>query len=175
VSKPNLEADFYVDRSHDTMIHHNSITETIGNYAMKLYNSNNVSLFYNTILHHNNMALVIENISDSRIFYNNFSFNYEPLLIENSNNLSIFRNNINNITLVALALISSQNCKIEENNFINFNRVGFEQGKNNRWYHNYWNRPRLLPYLIFTDVLKFPLVQFDWRPAKKPYDIPGVN
>jgi hypothetical protein len=43
------------------------------------------------------------------------------------------------------------------------------------WNHNYWNRPRILPKIIFGKIeLKFtsiPLINIDWRPAKEPYDI----
>jgi len=39
---------------------------------------------------------------------------------------------------------------------------------------NYWDRPRLLPYPIFGRVGFFgliPWIEFDWNPAKEPYDI----
>jgi parallel beta-helix repeat protein len=43
----------------------------------------------------------------------------------------------------------------------------------NRWFNNYWDKPRILPYPIFGTVLFFmPWVQFDWHPALEPYDIP---
>jgi len=46
------------------------------------------------------------------------------------------------------------------------------------WDGNYWNRPRLLPKPIFgikiIELRKnrmFPWINFDWHPAKEPYDI----
>ena len=42
---------------------------------------------------------------------------------------------------------------------------------------NYWNESRILPKPIFGDILIIKLlfifqwIQFDWRPAKEPYDI----
>jgi len=40
---------------------------------------------------------------------------------------------------------------------------------------NYWNRPRLLPKIIFglrIFMIPFPGIAVDWHPAKEPYDIP---
>jgi len=51
----------------------------------------------------------------------------------------------------------------------------------NRWRRNYWNEPQILPKLIIGEVFRtqfpeseiiiIPWIQFDWRPAKEPYDI----
>jgi parallel beta-helix repeat protein len=48
----------------------------------------------------------------------------------------------------------------------------------NIWYDNYWKRPRILPKPIFGMLMwgedlqfRIPWVQFDWFPAKEPYDI----
>jgi parallel beta-helix repeat protein len=66
---------------------------------------------------------------------------------------------------------------IDKNNFINNTQQAFfNQGlgltAGNHWTQNYWGRPRLLPYPIHGIVLIFvPWIQFDWRPALKPYDI----
>jgi hypothetical protein len=118
VSKPNFEVDFNIDGSPDTLIRNISITKSIGNYAMKIYNSNNVTLCYNKISNHNTYTVILGNISNSSIFDNNFTNNYCHLQIKNCKNLSIFRNNVCGCTL-GLGFISCQNCEIEENNFIN--------------------------------------------------------
>jgi hypothetical protein len=45
---------------------------------------------------------------------------------------------------------------------------------------NYWGRARILPKLIFarlkiTEDFGIPLIpQFDWHPARQPYDIPRM-
>ena len=41
----------------------------------------------------------------------------------------------------------------------------------NRWFGNYWGRPRLLPYPVLGAIFLLPTIQFDWRPALLPYDI----
>ena len=49
----------------------------------------------------------------------------------------------------------------------------------NQWDSNYWNRPRIIPKPIFGIYGKYSFVslfiQFDWHPALKPYDIPGMG
>jgi len=49
----------------------------------------------------------------------------------------------------------------------------------NTWMQNYWNRPRLLPKIIFgmreirlnSYIIPIPWIEFDWNPAQEPYDI----
>ena len=67
---------------------------------------------------------------------------------------------------------------VKRNNFIN-NEVHAQfiygipllQRFTNIWFRNYWGRPRLLPYIIPGLLILMPIIQFDWLPAKEPYDI----
>jgi len=51
------------------------------------------------------------------------------------------------------------------------------------WRQNYWNESRILPYIIGGEFVKDPYnstnntkrFNFDWHPAKEPYDIPGMR
>jgi parallel beta-helix repeat protein len=68
--------------------------------------------------------------------------------------------------------------RIKNNNFIdNQIQAHFEYGIPpfwvllNRWNGNYWGEPRLLPYPIRGVYFFIPWIQFDWFPAKYPYDI----
>ena len=69
--------------------------------------------------------------------------------------------------------------KISRNNFIkNFpNDTKFQAYFKfcfyNRWKKNYWDRPRLLPKVILgrIDDKEHDWFNFDWNPAKEPYDI----
>ncbi len=60
--------------------------------------------------------------------------------------------------------------------------------KKNIWDENYWSRSRILPQPIFGSIrilgreswvngIPIPIdcVNFDWHPAKEPYDIPGMR
>ena len=67
---------------------------------------------------------------------------------------------------------------ISYNNFIdNTKHASFQSSYCTNWKMNYWGQPRTKPYPIYGKIGPFykialPWVQFDWHPAKKPYDIP---
>ena len=68
------------------------------------------------------------------------------------------------------------------NNFNGNKRHAKFVGCRNAWNSNYWGRIRLLPKPIFGRLemhglaYNIPWVQFDWHPAREPYDIPmGVR
>jgi parallel beta-helix repeat protein len=67
---------------------------------------------------------------------------------------------------------------VKRNNFINNDLhaqfiygIPILQRFTNIWFGNYWDRPRLLPYPIPGVLVLLPIIQFDLRPALKPYDI----
>ncbi len=74
---------------------------------------------------------------------------------------------------------------IIKNNFIDNERDAYFAGgifRFNIWLLNYWYKPRILPKLIFGKIKKIglvyitiPWINFDWHPARKPYDIEGVK
>jgi parallel beta-helix repeat protein len=80
-------------------------------------------------------------------------------------------------------LFVSDRNTIQKNNFLDNKRAAFFYNnveikwKRNTWKQNYWNRPRILPKLIFGEIevieesIFMPWFNIDWRPAKKPYDI----
>jgi len=45
----------------------------------------------------------------------------------------------------------------------------------NLWGNNYWDKGRIFPYPIFgkvqINIIQLPWMNFDWHPAKKPYEI----
>jgi len=67
---------------------------------------------------------------------------------------------------------------VKRNNFINNDLhaqfiygIPLLQRFTNIWFGNYWDKPRLLPYPIPGVLVLLPIIQFDWRPALKPYNI----
>jgi nitrous oxidase accessory protein len=86
-----------------------------------------------------------------------------------------FRYNTFENNSIGLSLYQTQFNVIKDNNFLhNSYSASFGEALwviTNRWIHNYWDRPRLLPYPIQGSNFIFPWVQFDWRPALKPYNI----
>jgi hypothetical protein len=83
--------------------------------------------------------------------------------------------------LVGVRVEFSSYTKILKNNFIkNSFRKALHIGNKflfhkNIWDENYWDRPLLIPKPIYGRTGKIfmiiPLINFDWHPAKKPYDI----
>ncbi|UCE07992.1 MAG: right-handed parallel beta-helix repeat-containing protein [bacterium] len=68
--------------------------------------------------------------------------------------------------------------KIKYNNFLGNKRMAYDNNflALNTWHGNYWNRPRLLPKMIIgirtiIGNIKIPVIHFDLRPAKEPYDV----
>jgi parallel beta-helix repeat protein len=72
--------------------------------------------------------------------------------------------------------VISQNTFIKNIFHARFSDTGFSSG--NIWNQNYWGRPRILPKPIFgikNIEYMFPgFIEFDWHPAREPYDIPGM-
>ena len=94
-------------------------------------------------------------------------------------NFTITYNTVENNPL-GIYLIGAQN-RVIRNNFINNTREAYfgqiAHYPMNRWLFNYWNHSRLLPYPVFGSYgwVFIPWIQWDWRPALKPYDIPGMT
>ena len=91
--------------------------------------------------------------------------------------------NYNNITSNMLTHNSygirtdtSNNNIISRNNFLHNERNAlFNNSYSNRWKQNYWDRPRILPKPIIVKItiwgMSFYWVNFEFCPAKRPYEI----
>jgi parallel beta-helix repeat protein len=94
---------------------------------------------------------------------------------------NLFQFNTLENNFFGLYIYYSQRCFIFQNNFFNntYDSIFFEGSGpilGNHWLLNYWEKPRLLPYPILGRAFVFlPWVKFDWRPALRPYDIPGLT
>jgi parallel beta-helix repeat protein len=93
-----------------------------------------------------------------------------------THNCHIFNNNISD-NLWGISLLYSSRNTIQKNNFFdNLVHASFRSLRRNKWKQNYWNRPRILPKLIFglNDFRPEIWINIDWRPAQEPYDIEVV-
>jgi parallel beta-helix repeat protein len=79
---------------------------------------------------------------------------------------------------VGVHIYLSRGNRIKKNNFIDNQYqaqfvygIPIYNGLTNRWRGNYWNGSSSRPYPIRGGYILFPWVQFDWFPAKEPYDI----
>jgi len=138
--------------STDCLISGNKISN---NYiwGISLLKSNNITISGNVIL--NEIGVLFLDSKYNTISGNNFEAQGFNLIFENS----------------------SGNC-ISDNNFRYswyLYKGIFSIDSDNKWNGNYWNRPRILPVLIWGVYnSQLPLrycLDFDWRPAREPYDI----
>ncbi len=90
---------------------------------------------------------------------------------------AIINNQFDN-NLLGLYLDIPFDCIISKNNFIdNIKHTDFHFSlffPFQKWSGNYWNESRSSPKLIFGKIGPFrliPWINFDWHPAKEPYDI----
>jgi len=143
-------------------------------------------------------CFILDNVFSSNIFLGG-------IFLGNSNNNTISGNTILDNEL-GVWLVSSRYNTISENSFENnganifiinssCNNIScnnfkyrfyfyifniFSLDSDNKWNGNFWNRPRLLPVLIWgfktTPLLRMRRsLDIDWRPALRPYDIDGED
>ena len=153
----NNQCGIYLEESSNNYISTNFISGQPFNGIGLFKSSNDNYIYNNTILHNNYSGIRINRCYDNCLYKNMISKN-----------------------LVGVRVEYSSNNVIMNNNFIkNINREAYYLGEKllgnkNNWSGNYWNRPRVLPKPIFGRTGIFfkliPCINFDWAPAKKPYD-----
>jgi parallel beta-helix repeat protein len=178
--------------------------------GIQLYDSYNCSLLRNVLsssTFSNSKGIEMIDSHNIRVC-NNTITRLHALIAKNCDNIIILQNTIINVTsgielsyctnsvislntlkraatLISISLRLCRTCTISFNNFVDtssFLSVMFEElpGAQNRWWRNYWQRPRILPKPIFgmiTDGAYFPTriywIHFDFFPAQQPYNITG--
>ena len=142
--------------------------------------SSDGNILSRNFISHTWCSIDIDYSNNNTINDNNLISNYRGISSYRSNNVSIVHNNIILNEEFGITLASSNGNIIEKNNFQNNKINAVFLNCTNTWRKNYWNRPRLFPKLIFgvktikTDLgidIPIPLLDFDNRPALKPYDI----
>jgi len=135
---------------------------------------NNISM--NTISNNPRGIIFFDTCDNNIILWNTISLNKKHgIWLSSSNNNTISRNAIKNNGGLrrihdgyGLYLEHSSYNKVYCNNFIlNAWSASFYDCSHNNWNGNYWNRPRFLPKLILGVN---PFVNFDWHPAREPYE-----
>jgi parallel beta-helix repeat protein len=120
-------------------------------------------------------------ITNNEITGNGNELDYGGILLDDCFNRVYIKHNIisSNKPYGVFCLRSSGNIIIENNFINNEESASFDNNHishKNTWDKNYWDRPRLLPKPILGIIddgngVVFNWVEFDWHPAKKPYDI----
>ena len=143
---------------------------------------------YQNIISKNNIGFYLETYDDSYWGKSCQNSIYENTISQNENGgifLDIFsKDNIiqsNNIMLnggYGISLQGDINTSIISNNIVyNYKNAEFECSVNATWDGNYWNRPRLFPYLIYgTNIVndyEILGINIDWHPRLLPNSIGG--
>jgi parallel beta-helix repeat protein len=149
-------------------------------------NSQDIDIYHNNILENTNYGInVIEsnvNIYDNHIFNNGIGedWNGGIYLQDCIKCITINDNNIETNNQYGLYLLRSSTNSINNNNFINntCNAYFRQFSLFNHWNGNYWTDwVGLGPKLIKGKLgeVYIPWFQFDWHPAKEPYDVPDMS
>jgi len=143
------------------------------------WRSNSNEIVENSII---NNECGIESIlsNENKIMRNKFFENEQGVHCDNSSNNEIIKNNILSNSQFGVNIIDSSYNKIEENNFMdNEYHAFFENSNNTLWSKNYWDNWNIaLPkpvvgrniVSLFNNKM-IPWINFDWHPAKEPFDI----
>jgi len=132
----------------------------------------------NTIKNIRGEGILLWHSNYNTISWNNIKGCTQGMIILESKCNLIKRNNItNNIEGVFISL-STRN-KFYENNFIESGYAGHVEFKGwsffNKWRRNYWDNQiiHILPKILVGrfGALPIPWFNFDWHPARKPYEI----
>ncbi len=165
------------------------IFPSLGCKSLTLYEYENY--IFRNMIKNNIRGIVIEPWWNTHIFENNIIENDMGIGLDapwmtSCNENYIYQNNIiNNDCGISFPLrigrqfSEEKNNEIHHNNFIN-NRHNAEINGDNKWDANYWDnwigvKIKLPIFQRFPKILfSFFKFNFDWHPAKEPYDIEGV-
>jgi hypothetical protein len=148
----------------------------------------------NNIINTNGAAGIDGGMNNNLVIsYNDISFNSIGIDLFFSNRNIILCNNIRNNSVYFMRGLTyawyfklmwlSDDIPLVTNNFMKY--LGIPGP--NFWFRNYWGEPSVFPKIIPGSYLLFclsistgknlllPLINFDWHPAKEPYDIPGMH
>jgi len=141
------------------------------------YFSNKNLIISNNIFINNNNGFTLVCSSNAKIYKNSFINNsLWGLGFYMSSNCDIFHNNITHGKKYGVVLYGlSHSNYFHHNNFINnsMNAYFILLSHSNKWNENYWEKPLTNPYAIIGGLgLLIPFwLNFDWHPAKDPYNI----
>jgi parallel beta-helix repeat protein len=151
--------------------------------GIELFDTNNSYISGNELMN-NLLGIALLNSNNNRIFGNILLNNSIGLCITSGRYNTISKNSFDNKILNLLFADATSNL-FSYNNFKYLLKIDniFSLYSNNIWSGNFWNKPRLLPVLIWNfKTTKFriiPIVPYsldiDPRPAKKPNDINGAE
>jgi parallel beta-helix repeat protein len=202
----NIGDGIFLDWTPNVTIHHNKIhgNTYMGIDCLAYVHSNFVGIYNNLIYNNEHYGIRIcsrDNFSNITISGNTIlsngngtNENYSTpsdggIIIQEvlSPGLIIKYNTIAYNNMCGIQLSGTSGVKVTQNNF--FDNVYYDAYFDyaywdeffplNKWESNYWDRPRLLPKLIFGLIFFYDFdiwcFAFDWHPTQEPYDIPRMT
>ena len=159
----------------DHIISENTIINTGAGIWCKAQNS---KITKNTITDGWTNGILFWSANNNTVTQNNITKCVQGIVILESTNNLVKRNNISHNTEGVFLSLSKRN-KFYENNFIESGYAGHVEFKGwsffNKWRGNYWDNQIIhgLPKVLFGrfGALPIPWFNFDWRPAKEPYEV----
>ncbi|MBE3120640.1 MAG: right-handed parallel beta-helix repeat-containing protein [Thermoplasmata archaeon] len=147
----------------------------------------NIEICHNNIFENTHVGIIVSasnaKIYDNHIYDNGvggFFFDGGVFLQDCINNVTVNDNTIETNNQYGLYLLRSSANSVKKNNFIHNKCNAFFSGFSffNHWNGNYWTDwagigPKLIKGKLGEELI--PWVNFDWRPAQEPYDIPGTK
>jgi parallel beta-helix repeat protein len=183
---------------------YNIITENmlIDNEGVGIIVSGKNNTIRNNCISQSEYGIMVDLAASNNISRNNISDNDNGIFILGSYSTMIYQNTISKNKEIGVFDFCTSSTIIRRNNFIgNGHHAYFHQAvllrirffktyfdfpiTRSTWQENYWEKPRMLPYLIpglislargfVTDPLyQVNFFQIDRHPAKNPYDINGA-
>ena len=174
----DLDSDIYGNAT--VTVTGNTISNSTGNDGIELedaiYGNATLTIDNNDILN-NDDGINLLSSSGNNITDNTISSNKWHGIWLNSNINTITGNTISNNDYGIYLNFSFFNLILKNNFLDNELDAFFINSFINHWKQNYWNKPHLLPKPIFGKIVilyrEITWIQFDWHPAKEPYDIGG--
>ena len=160
--------------THNCLISDN-IFDSNKKYGILLTQSNNNNISRNEISD-NPYGITLHISDENMIFGNSVNSNNDIGIHLLGSNYTFVSYNIIEKNGQGVFINMASNNDFHYNNFLkNEQHAYFHESSSNNWNHNYWNRPRLFPKIIIGETAGLPpfdiRINFDWRPAIKPYDI----
>jgi len=144
------------------------------------YNSHNNTISTNYFSNNENGILIGKYCSNNSISGNILMFNEYGIYFSESFSNNSIKNNSIRWNMYGICLEYSYLNNIENNNFIRnifnayFDGYYLDENRTNYWNGNFWNRPRLLPKIIYGTLWTYgpfqrePDLEFDRNPALIP-------
>jgi len=168
-----------LDTSNRSNVLHNFISAK--KYGIGLIDSSSLNNIYGNEITSSSRAVYLSNARENNISENTIHDNGIGIFLHWLNTYNIISKNELLDSNVGIFLNDSSYNIIEYNDFINNSRqavfyfveIHLCQAFSNRWSGNYWSNWRTVfpkPIIGYGEWTHVPLLNFDWHPAKEPYE-----